>query len=219
MVDELIEFIDYQLHSAKVDMSHINRPVFVQDLIIFMLYLFHEKTNQRFELKNKQLLDGTLNDLNQVKQNVLDQINEDAIGDQQAKLFRQIVGKEIIREVERIYRQTFLEEIRSKIFQYCPIDPTDITRQIYFESINSWPVNPTNILKLVSDPEHYCLQKVNSRIKDLFHQFIRIYSDEINTNVTSCMLIMRDVVLHSDWTDVYELHKRVLREVSYYKKD
>ena len=215
MVDELIEIIDYELHSAKVDMSHIHRPLFVQDLIIFMLYLFHEKTDQRFELKNKQLLDDTLNDLHQVKQNVLDQINEDEKADNQAVLFRRIIGKEIIREVERIYRQTFLEEIRTKFFQYCLINPTEITRQIYSESIASAPNNPANILKLVFDPNHYCTEKIHSRVKNLLQWFIRIYLDEINTNVTTCMIIMRDIVLNSNWTDVYALHKQVLQEVSY----
>jgi hypothetical protein len=215
MVDELIEIIDYELHSAKIDMSHINKPLLVRDLIIFMLYLFHEKTNQRFELKNKQLLNETLDDLKQVKQNVLDQINEDENFDNQANIFRRILGKEIIREVERIRRQTFLEEIRRKISQHCLIDPTNITRQIYLESIASCPINPTNILKLIFDPNHYCLEKIYSRVKELFQQFTHIYLDEINTNVTSCMLIMSDVVLNDTGTDAYVLRKQVLCQVSY----
>jgi hypothetical protein len=131
MIDELIELIDFELHSAKLDISHVNRPPFIRDLIIFMLYLLLEKTNQRFELKNKQLLNEALNDLHQIKQNVLDQIDKDKKIDNHGEFFRRILGKEIIREVERINRQKLIEEIHSELNQNFLIDPTDITRQIY----------------------------------------------------------------------------------------
>ncbi|CAF4908234.1 unnamed protein product, partial [Rotaria sp. Silwood2] len=88
MIDKLIEIIDYELHSAKLDFSHINRPALIRDLIIFTLHMLVEKTNQRFELKIKQLLTETLNNLTQVKENLLEQMNKDKKINNQAKLFR-----------------------------------------------------------------------------------------------------------------------------------
>jgi hypothetical protein len=215
MMHELIEIIDYELYSKQLDMSHINRPSFIRDLIIFMLYLLFEKTDQRFELKNKQLLTETLNDLHQIKQNVLDQIVEDEQVINHGKLFRRILGKEIIREVERIHRQKLIEETHSKLNQNFAIDPTDVTRHIYSESIASQRIDPKAILKLVSDPSHFCIEQIYLNIKDLCQQFIEIYSNDTKTMVTACMLRMTDVILNNDCVDTHALHKLIVQQVSY----
>jgi hypothetical protein len=214
MVDELMGMIDDELRQVKLDMAHINRPSFIRDLVILMLYMFVEKTNQRFERKNKELLREALDDLTQVKHNLLYQMKDEEHAGNHAKMFRRILGKEIIREVERINRQNFIQEIRTKINEHRLIDPTDITRFTYAESIDSKPIDPAAILKIIFDPNHYCLEKVHRIVKDMSQPFIQIYSDDINTTVTTCMLIMTDVVLNSECSDAHVLHKEVLEQVS-----
>ncbi|CAF3361693.1 unnamed protein product [Rotaria sp. Silwood2] len=213
MIDELIEIIDYEVHSAKLDFSHINRPALIRDLIIFTLHMLVEKTNQRFELKIKQLLTETLNNLNQVKENLLEQMNKDEKTNNQAKLFRRIIGKEIICELGRINRQKLIEEIRNKFNEYYLIDPTDITRQIYSESIASQPINPLAILKFVSDPSYFCREHIYLTLKNFLQDFINIYSDDFTTTLTAYMLIMADVVLNSESTDTHVLHKQILQQI------
>ncbi|CAF4054182.1 unnamed protein product [Rotaria sp. Silwood2] len=213
MIDELIEIIDYEVHSAKLDFSHINRPALIRDLIIFTLHMLVEKTNQRFELKIKQLLTETLNNLNQVKENLLEQMNKDEKTNNQAKLFRRIIGKEIICELGRINRQKLIEEIRNKFNEYYLIDPTDITRQIYSESIASQPINPLAILKFVSDPSYFCREHIYLTVKDFLQEFINIYSNDFTTKLTAYMLIMADVVLNSESTDTHVLHKQILQQI------
>ena len=130
LIDELSEMIDDRLHSVKIDLSHIHRPSLIHDLIIFMLHLMLEKTHQRFEVKYNQLLNETLNDLHQIERNVKDQINENETIDNHGQLFRRILGKEIIREIERINRQKLIAEIHTKLNQNFAIDPTDVTRPL-----------------------------------------------------------------------------------------
>ncbi|CAF3219757.1 unnamed protein product [Rotaria sp. Silwood2] len=213
MIDKLIEIIDYELHSAKLDFSHINRPALIRDLIIFTLHMLVEKTNQRFELKIKQLLTETLNNLTQVKENLLEQMNKDKKINNQAKLFRRIIGKEIICELGRINRQKLIEEIRNKFNEYYLIDPTDITRQIYSESIASQPINPLAILKFVSDPSYFCREHIYLTLKNFLQDFINIYSDDFTTTLTAYMLIMADVVLNSESTDTHVLHRQILQQI------
>ncbi|CAF3857042.1 unnamed protein product [Rotaria sordida] len=189
MIDDLIEIINCELRSAKLDLSHINRPALIRDLIIFTLYMLVEKTNQRFELKTKQLLTETFNHLEQVKENLLEQMNKDKKTNNQANLFRRIIGKEIIYELGRINRQKLIEEIRTKLNEYYSINPTDITRQIYSESIASQPIKPLSILKFVSDP------------------------NDITTTLTAYMLLIMDVVLNSECTDTHVLHNQVLQQI------
>jgi hypothetical protein len=215
LVDELIEIIDYELHTSKIDMKDLDRPLFIQDIIILMLYLFHEKTNQRFEEKNQQLLTETLNNLYQVKQNIFDQLEEDEKIASQAKFFFRILGKQIIQEIERLQRQTTIDEIRIKFQQYYySINDINITQKIYLNSIQSSTINPTNILKLIFDPIDYCFEEIYLTIKYIFEQFIKFYPDEISTKVTSCILIMQDVVLNSTSNDAYKLHNEVVKQVN-----
>ncbi|CAF1299577.1 unnamed protein product [Rotaria sp. Silwood1] len=214
MIDELIEIIDYELHSAKLDFSHIYRPALIRDLIIFTLHILVEKTNQRFELKLNQLLTETLSDLNQVKENLLEQMNKDEKVINQAKIFRRIIGKEIIHELRRINRQKLIEEIRTKFNTYYSLHPTDITQQMYLESIASQPINPLAILKFISDPSYFCYQHIYLTVKNFSQDLINMYSDDVTTKFIAYMLMMTDIVLNNECTDTYTLHKQILQEIA-----
>ncbi|CAF3274404.1 unnamed protein product [Rotaria socialis] len=213
MVNELIETIDDEINSAKIDLTHINRTVLVHDLIILILYMLVEKTNQRFEFKINLLLSDTLNDLNQVKQNLLDQINKDETSNSQAQLFRRIVGKEIIHQVKRINRQNLIEEILTKFNEYCLIHPTDITRQIYAESIASEPINPSAILKLVADPSYFCFELIYLIIKRFSQQNIDLYWNDVASAYATYMAMIRDIILSDKCTDTHVLHNKILQQI------
>ncbi|CAF1040890.1 unnamed protein product [Rotaria magnacalcarata] len=213
MIDELIETIDDEINSAKIDLTHINRTALVHDLIILILYMLVEKTNKRFEFKTNLLLSDTLNDLNQVKQNLLDQINEEETSHNQAQLFRRIVGKDIIHQVKRINRQNLIEEILTKFNEYCLIHPTDITRQIYAESIASEPINPSAILKLVADPSYFCFEFIYQIIKRFSEQNIDVYCNDVASTYAAYMVMIRDIILNDKCTDIYVLHNKILQQI------
>ena len=213
VMDELIEIIDYELDLTKHDMSHMNLPAVVQDLIILTLYLLLEKTNQRFQTKYKQLLTESLDALHQVQQNIRDQIDEEEKQGNQGQFFRRILGKEIIREVERINRRKLIAEIHGKLHERIVIDPTEITRYIYAKSITSRKIDPNAILKLVYDPIQFCFEEIHSNVEGLGRQFFQIYADEMNSEVTCCMLIIGDVVLNDRCVDAHVLHQLILQQV------
>ena len=213
MINELIEIIDYEL--KKLNVTHINRPALIQDLIIFILHLLLEKTDQRFESKYKQLLNESLNALHQVKQNIQEQIEEEEKHGNQGQLFRRILGKEIIREVERINRRKLIQEIHGKLNEKFTLDPTEVTRDIYKKSINSEVIDPVMILKLVYDPTHFCFEQIYSTVQYLGRQFIQIYADETTSAISAFMLLIKDVVLNDTCVDAHALYKSILQQVYY----
>ena len=213
LIDELIEIIDYELDLTKYDMSHMNLPEVVQDLIIFTLYLLLEKTNQRFQLKYQQLLTESLDALHQVERNIREQIDEENKQGNQGQLFRRILGKEIIRELERINRRKLIAEIHGKLNERFVLDPTEVTRDIYAKSIISSNIDPVDILKLVFDPIQFCFEEIHSTVKLLGRQFIQIYADEMKSELSVCMLIINDVVSNNPCVDTHVLHTLIFQQV------
>ena len=214
MLDELIGIIDSEVHSVKIDTSHVDRPTFIRDLILFMLYLLLEKTNQRFEMKYQQLLKQTLNDLQQIKENVLDQLDANERLVHHGQFFRRILGKEIIREIERINRQKLLGEIHRKLNQHLALDPTDITRHIYRYTMHSQPIDRIAILKLVTDPNYFCVEQLYLTMKTLCQQLIGIYVEETRTMVNNCLILMTELVLRNDCVDTHALHQLIFQQVN-----
>jgi hypothetical protein len=215
-INDLIILIDHELHQSKVDMTSINRPTLMHDLIIFMLYMLIGKTKQRIELKYKQLLNDTLSDLRQVKNNLLAQLAYDKDAHSHAQLFHRILGKDIIFEVERIHRQMLINELHTKLNNIHTLDPTYIARETYAASIAPAPEDPIAILKLIFDPAYFCLEIAWEKVTYLRQRLVDNYFDDVTTTVNTCMQIVLDVIL-SDvvWTDAHELYDRILKQVSY----
>jgi hypothetical protein len=215
-IDDLIKLIDHELHQPKVNMVNINRPSLMHDLIIFMLYMLIGKTRQRIELKYNRLLSDTLSDLNQVKTNLLAQLDYDKDAHSHAQLFHRILGKNIILEAERIHRQMLINELHTKLNNNRTLDPTYITRETYAVSIAQASEDPIAILKLILDPAYFCLEIAWEKVTCLRQRLVDSYFDEVTTMVDKCMQTVSDVVLGDVmWTDAHELYRRILQQVSY----
>ena len=63
------------IESTKVEINNLDRTPLIGDLILFTIYLLTEKTNQRFEMNNRELFNKTFLHLDQITKNVIDQLN------------------------------------------------------------------------------------------------------------------------------------------------
>jgi hypothetical protein len=174
------------------------------------------KTRQRIELKYNRLLSDTLSDLNQVKTNLLAQLDYDKDAHSHAQLFHRILGKNIILEAERIHRQMLINELHTKLNNNRTLDPTYITRETYAVSIAQASEDPIAILKLILDPAYFCLEIAWEKVTCLRQRLVDSYFDEVTTMVDKCMQTVSDVVLGDVmWTDAHKLYRRILQQVSY----
>ena len=212
-LDQMIEMIDYELHTAKIDMRELNKPSFIQSVMMLMIHMFIEKTKKKFEERQRELLNETLSDLRRVQQNVVDQMRDEESSDSQAQIFRRILGRVIIAEVLRHYRRKFAERWNSRTLQDLDINPIAVTRSIYRESIASKSIDSNSVLKLVEDPGHYCIEKVYSSIQNSRRQLAKSYLEGAQNQITSLMLIMNDTVLNDKCKDAYALCQHVVNQV------
>lgn len=218
-IDDLIKIIEQELHQPIVDITCVNRPSVVHDLIIFMLYMLIGKTMKRIELKHEQLLNDTLHDLRQVEENVLAQLIYDKNAQMYAQLYHNILGKDIISEVERVQRQMLIKDLHMKLYNNYSLDPTYITRETYAASIAVAPADPIAILKLIFDPSHFCLEMAWEKVMHLREKLLHNYFDNVKTTVDTCMQIVAQVILGDViWTDAHALYEFIFQRVKIFKE-
>ena len=211
----LIEMLDNEIQSGRLDMNYIDRPPFIRDLILLILYLLIEKTYQRFENRTQDLFNETTNDLCEIQQNIIDQINNQERNDNIAQLFRRLLGKELIREIGRINQQRLIEDIHCKLYQNNLTDATTLARCMYSQCFQIKEFDPQILLKYILEPIDFSYEVSEEIVKNLCRQLMNSYLHDMTSTMTICMIQMKDVILQDRCDDAHKLHKKIIRHVMY----
>ena len=211
----LIEMLDNEIQSGRLDMNYIDRPPFIRDLILLILYLLIEKTYQRFENRTQDLFNETTNDLCEIQQNIIDQINNQERNDNIAQLFRRLLGKELIREIGRINQQRLIEDIHCKLYQNNLTDATTLARCMYSQCFQIKEFDPQILLKYILEPIDFSYEVSQEIVKNLCQQLMNSYLNDMKSTMTICMIQMKDVILQDRCDDAHKLHKKIIRHVMY----